>query len=113
VQNAPPALASSPSVNEWWIVGAAAVLVLGACAFLIWRKSRRSAPDAEARPRGSATELGPPGPSSSSLLDALKEQMLELETGRLNGSISREEYDAAKRALEGTVKRALTRATNR
>jgi hypothetical protein len=36
--------------------------------------------------------------------------MLELETGRIEGSISRQEYDAAKRALEGTVKRALAQA---
>ncbi|HEY6305965.1 MAG TPA: hypothetical protein VI488_05830 [Candidatus Angelobacter sp.] len=48
--------------------------------------------------------------SSAPLLNALKQQLLELETGRLDGSISREEYHAAKRALEGTVKRALARS---
>jgi hypothetical protein len=109
-RSAPPAVAPSPPVNEWWIVGAAAVLVLGACAFLIWRRSGRSALGAETKPKASVTKADPAGTSSSSLLDALKEQMLELETGRLNGSISREEYDAAKRTLEGTVKRALTRS---
>jgi hypothetical protein len=36
--------------------------------------------------------------------------LFQLENDRLQRSVSREEYDAAKQAIEGTVKRALARA---
>jgi hypothetical protein len=39
----------------------------------------------------------------------LKEELFQLETDRLHGAISGEEYDSAKQALEGTVKRVLAR----
>jgi hypothetical protein len=105
------AAASTPSSSafEWWLLAAAAVLVLGTCGVLIWRARRHSrsraelVSDAAAPARQSAS-------SATSLLEALKEDLLELETSRLAGSISRQEYDTAKRSLEGTVKRALTRA---
>jgi len=50
-----------------------------------------------------------PEQTSEFLAEALKEELFELETERLRGTISGEEYDSAKRALEGTVKRALAR----
>ncbi len=104
---APPASVATLSALEWWFLAASAVLVLGACAFLIWRARHRAAFRTTTKPEAAAPKTAA---SSTPLLEALKEQLLELETGRLGGSISREEYDAAKRALEGTVKRALARA---
>jgi hypothetical protein len=101
-----PATPTSPL--ESWVVGTAAVLV--ACLFVIWLTRRGVATRAETKPRASVANDRPAGPSATPLLEALKQEMLELETGRIEGSISREEYDAAKRALEGTVKRALAQA---
>jgi hypothetical protein len=42
--------------------------------------------------------------------EVLKEELFRLESDRLHGTISGEEYDSAKQALEGTIKRALARA---
>jgi hypothetical protein len=49
-------------------------------------------------------------PTSASLLEALKAELSQLEIDRLHGTISGEDYDSAKQALEGTVQRALVRA---
>lgn len=97
-RNAPPAPvtpAAAVSPREWWILAAAAVLVLGVCGFVIWRTRAKITPSAKV--------------AASPLLEALKQELLELETSRVQGSISREEYDKAKRALDGTVQRALAR----
>jgi hypothetical protein len=47
---------------------------------------------------------------SSASLEALKEELFQLEMERMRGTVSGEEYDSAKRALDRTVKRALARA---
>jgi hypothetical protein len=107
---AAPATATPTSPLESWVVGTAAVLVLGACLFVIWLTRRGVAARAETKPRASVAKGRRAGPSATPLLEALKQELLELETGRIEGSISRDEYDAAKRALEGTVKRALAQA---
>jgi hypothetical protein len=56
----------------------------------------------ERRSGRSAPAVPFPAPS----LDALKEELFLLETDRVSGAISREEYDAAKHILEGTFQRA-------
>ncbi|HEY6305963.1 MAG TPA: hypothetical protein VI488_05820 [Candidatus Angelobacter sp.] len=94
---------------EWWLLGTTAGLALGVWGFLIWRARRRS-PSRTELVNAPATRARPFASSPTSLLEALKEELLELETNRLAGSISRQEYDAAKRTLERTVKRALTQA---
>jgi hypothetical protein len=108
-RSAAPSQVPTPSINEWWLLGAATALVMGVCGFLVWLNGRRSKPEAQTTASAPNSEQGQAPPAS--LLEALKEQMLEIETARLDGSISPEEYDAAKRALEGTVKRALARST--
>jgi hypothetical protein len=106
----PAPVATGVSAFEWRLLAVAAVLVLGACGFLIWRARRRSSLRLETQTKSATAKARPAAASTTSLLEALKEELLELETNRLKGSISREEYDAAKRALDGTVKRALMRA---
>jgi hypothetical protein len=91
-----------PSPSQWWIFGTATVAGLGVCGFLIWRTRHRVASEKKAVPVGARQ----PSPSPTSLIDALKDELFRLETDRLSGAISREEYDAAKRVLEGTVQRA-------
>jgi hypothetical protein len=43
------------------------------------------------------------------LLDALKEELFQLEMEHKQGSISQEEYNKAKAALDQTLERALKR----
>ena len=63
----------------------------------------------EVRPNES--RLQPPAPrrSSSMLLEALKEEMFELEVEHKQGRISQQEYESAKSALDQTLQRALKR----
>jgi hypothetical protein len=56
------------------------------------------------RPRSPATRR-----PSSMLLEALKEELFELEVERKQGHISLEEYEKAKSALDQTLERALRR----
>jgi hypothetical protein len=48
-------------------------------------------------------------PGSSMLLDALKEELFQLEVERRQGQISQTEYESAKSALDQTLDRALKR----
>ena len=48
-------------------------------------------------------------PHSSMLLEALKEELFELEVERKQGHLSQEEYEKAKSALDQTLERALKR----
>ena len=47
--------------------------------------------------------------SSSKLLEALKEEMFELEVEHKQGRISQQEYESTKSALDQTLQRALKR----
>ena len=46
---------------------------------------------------------------SSKLLDAMKDELFQLELDRQQGKITPDEYDRAKAALDETIKRALAR----
>ncbi len=50
-----------------------------------------------------------PGDRKSMLLDAMKDEIFQLETDRLQGKISQQEYEAAKAALDKTLQRAIRR----
>jgi hypothetical protein len=56
----------------------------------------------------SASAVAAPS-KSSSLLDALKEELFQLEVERKQGKLSAEEYEKAKAALDQTLDRALKR----
>jgi len=58
--------------------------------------SARTLPSASARP-------------ASALLDALKEELFQLEVERRQDQISQSEYEKAKSALDQTLERALKR----
>jgi hypothetical protein len=57
--------------------------------------------------RGGASP--PRAASSSMLLEALKEELFQLEVERQQGRISQQEYETAKSALDQTLQRALKR----
>jgi hypothetical protein len=60
--------------------------------------------------------ISKPGPATASrpmLLEALKEELFELEVERKQGHISAEEYEKAKSALDQTLERALKRQSRK
>ncbi len=95
---AAPDLPNDQPKREFWLLLSAIAIVLAAGAFSIWKMTRKVA-----SARGKTTSRGP-------LLDALKEELFQLENNRLHGSISAEEYNAAKAALNENIQRAMARS---
>jgi hypothetical protein len=106
----PPIEAPDPLEKyRWYILGGFGV-ALAAGAVYIARRPRTV-------PAGAYAELEPeeaplvrkPAAGRSNLLDALKEELFELEMEHKQGSISQQEYEKAKAALDQTLERALKR----
>ena len=97
--NATPA-PPGQSANEGWFVLAAIFAILAAGMFAYWRRRQKLVPTAQVE---SVKDAGNPQP----LLVALKEELFQLETDRMRGSISMEEYTATKQALGHTLQRAM------
>ena len=92
--------------------GFALVLVMGG-AYIVSRSNHPAT--------AAATAAGAQGPTAapalpqnrgSMLLEALKEELFQLEVDRQQGKISAEDYAKAKSGLDETMKRALARAKN-
>ncbi len=130
----PPIDAPDPLQQyRWWILGGiAAVLILGgvyvamrqqSAARALARKRATSPTQAAVHHEDEEDEYGPAptlaaptvaaaAPAArpaSMLLDALKEELFQLEVERRQGQISQSEYESAKSALDQTLDRALKR----
>ena len=85
------------SSHEVWAVGAAFAAIFAAGIFALRRRPR----------------IARPGPVASAgrepLLEALQEELSQLENERRNGAISAEQYDSTKQALDLSLQRALAR----
>ena len=73
-------------------------------------------PGASAISGSAASQAGAPstatsGSRSATLLEALKEELFQLEVERKQGKLTAEEYEKAKAALDQTLDRALKRQT--
>ena len=106
----PPIDAPDPLEKyRWYILGGfAAVFVAGAVYI-----AKRS--PAEAVSTGQAVQSLTPRPAGGSsrstlLLEALKEELFQLEVDHKQGKLSRSEYEKAKAALDQTLERALKRS---
>jgi len=97
--NANPANAGDQAKKELWLVVGGIILILAISVLAVWRVRRRVTPLPAAK---SAANQG-------GLLEALKEELFQLESDRLHGSISAEEYAATKDALNQSIQRALSR----
>jgi hypothetical protein len=94
---------------RWWIIGGlAAALVVGAIVVMNQKPSGVSAATANAGLVPAIRSL--PISGGNALLEALKEELFQLETERLQGKISDSDYRQAKAALDLTMKRAIERA---
>jgi hypothetical protein len=112
---------------RWWILGSLSLILAAAAAFFL--RSQPQAAAATARPL--ATPLAAPAgsfaggsavvvannvypaaaASGSALLAALKEELFAVESERLQGKLTEEDYTQLKGALETVLRRALNRQT--
>jgi hypothetical protein len=113
---------------RWYILGGFAI-ILAIGAFVVMRRQPEAAtapgtmptapPASVSEPRAprsapvvtaaSASAVSAPVDRSSMLLEALKEEMFELELERKQGKISPADYEKARAALDQTLDRALKR----
>jgi hypothetical protein len=108
--NAPDPLGSA----RWYIIAAMALGLVGGA---VWLLRRSGATRAQ-----TATDSDPPGPAAtatlsrampagrspgSGVLDAIKDELFQLETDRLEGKVSQQDYEAAKRGLEALLRRQM------
>lgn len=87
------------SSREVWLLIAGIFVILAIGGYSVWRMKLRPAPVIVSAKAGGNTPL----------LDALKEQLFQLESDRLHGTISAEEYAASKQALSESIQRAMVR----
>ena len=101
VPNAEPVPLQS---GQWLFLGVLS-LFLAAGALIVYSANQNPAPapagNAKLQDRGSA------------LLEAMKEEVFQLESDRLQGKINAQDYQAAKAALDKTVQRAVQRQTKK
>ncbi len=111
-----PIPSSSGGIHEalWFVVGALVVLIVGG-AFLVWRKSVSvkvvSDPKAAKAASKSRTQAQnqPVNAPQGNMLDVLKEELFQLETDRVSGKISQEEYEKSKAGLDTLFRRQMKR----
>ncbi len=110
----PPIEAPDPLEKyRWPILGGFAVLLVAGAVYMAKRPQAARIPDFSA-PDANAQKVPPaPKPSASPrpalLLEALKEELFELEMEHKQRRISQDEYEKAKAALDQTLERALKR----
>ncbi|HVI10596.1 MAG TPA: hypothetical protein VND65_20070 [Candidatus Binatia bacterium] len=132
----PPIDAPDPLQKyRWWILGGlAAALLMGGVYVASRQQSAARAAASQKTVQGARKSAGRPaeivleeeysevedsGPaavaprSGSMLLEALKEEIFQLEVERKQGQISQAEYEKAKAALDQTLERALRREAQR
>jgi hypothetical protein len=89
---------------KWWILSGLALVLAAAAAFLL-----RAKPEAAASVASAPLPVAAPAGNRGDLMAALKEELFALETERLEGKLSEEEYAEHKAALETVLRRALSR----
>ncbi|HXA86685.1 MAG TPA: hypothetical protein VNZ47_16490 [Candidatus Dormibacteraeota bacterium] len=109
-----PIPSSSGGPREaFWFIGGAIVIVIGG-AFVMWRRrvAAKTGPDpkaaksaSKARAQAQAQAAKPQG----DMLDVLKDELFQLETDRVNGKISQEEYEKSKAGLDTLFRRQMKR----
>jgi hypothetical protein len=106
-----PIEAPDPLHNwRWYILGGFAVVLTAGGVYVSRRPTLEThveAPPEPAKPKARST--APSTARSSNIIEALKEELFQLELDRQQGRISPEEYIGAKAALDQTIKRAVAR----
>jgi len=95
---------------KWWILGGLALVLAAGAAFLLRKPA--GAAGVSGVPEGGAVaypSFGTPAAKHSQLLNVIKEEMFTLESEKIHGTVSDDEYAKVKAALETVLKRALNR----
>jgi 5-hydroxyisourate hydrolase-like protein (transthyretin family) len=105
-----------------YLLGAFALVLVMGGAYIVSRSNRPQTATAGAGAAGNVAagavdtgveeyvEPAAPRDRNALLLEAMKEELFQLEIDRQQGKLSAEEYATAKSALDETIKRALSRA---
>jgi hypothetical protein len=105
---------------KWFILGGLAAMLVAGAFYVVTRPGTPAAaetdadedvvrePAAKASPRPSVA----PARRSGMLLEAMKEELFQLEVDRQQGKVSEAEYRKAKDALDETLRRAMARASS-
>jgi hypothetical protein len=106
-------LASGTSGALWFVV-AAIMILIGGGGFVMWRKSagaRAAVNDPKAARLGSKARARAQAqsakPEQSDMLDVLKNELFQLETDRVSGKISQQEYEKSKAGLDTLFRRQM------
>jgi hypothetical protein len=95
---------------KWWILGGLALLLVAGAAFLLRKPAGSPAPGVQVDAgAGSYPAFGSPVAKNNQLLGVLKEELFAIESEKISGTITPEEYTEVKAALETVLKRALKR----
>jgi hypothetical protein len=104
------------SKYKYWILGGLALVLAAAAAFLLRKPAVAPVPAATgtvpalpAEPQIAAFAAPIGKTKSQLLLEALKEELFAIESEKVAGKLSPEEYSEAKAALEIVLRRALSR----
>jgi hypothetical protein len=100
------------SKYKWWIMGVLALLLAAGAAFLLRKPA--GAPDAVPVAQGGTVSypaFSSPTAKHAALMNALKEELFAVESEKISGTITPEEYTEVKAALETVLKRALKRSS--
>ena len=139
----PPSDAPDPLQNfRWWILGIFGAVLVAGGGYVLWRNknfpamatagagnvtvapitgtytapvTRDPAPARAATPTyaASAPAVAAAANSASVMMQAMKEELFQLEMERHQGSISPEEYQSTKAALDQTLARAIQRESRK
>ena len=112
--NAPVPSSSGGSSGVLWFVGSAIVILIGGAAFVLWRRSAiaKAASTKKAKPAGKARAQAQGQAAKSEpadMLEVLKDELFQLETDKLNGKITQEEYEKTKAGLDTLFRRQMKR----
>ena len=113
--NAPAPSSSGGSSGVLWFAGIAIVIAIGGVVFVLWRRSataRVEASPKNAKAAGKARAQGQAQtakPKPADMLEVLKDELFQLETDKLNGKITQEEYEKTKAGLDTLFRRQMKR----
>ena len=109
---APIATPDPLSKYKWWILGALALLMAAAAAFLLRKPvGMPSAANIPVSPNeGPLPSFTIPANKNTALLSVLKDELFALESEKIAGTLPAAEYTEFKAALETVLKRALKRS---
>ena len=112
----PPIDAPDPLEKyRWYILGGFAIVLAGGAIYVAKRSHAAPVPDFAPQdieiPQAPRVAKPKPADHSGMLLEALKEELFQLELEHKQGRISDQEYAKAKAALDQTLERAVKRGT--